>query len=147
MVPAPNLLLELPDFLREEFYRRSAFGTNHVVMTAAIVLMFVARDAIVEGNFAGKSTTREKLQRPVNGSETDAGVSFLNQAMEFIDRKMFACFEKCPKNGATLFSVLQAHAFEMLMKNAFRFANVLPRDSQLIVDSLLQHVGRRGHSR
>jgi hypothetical protein len=35
----------------------------------------------------------------------------------------------------------------MLQENSFGLADVLPRDGRLIVDSLLQHVGRRGHSR
>jgi hypothetical protein len=35
----------------------------------------------------------------------------------------------------------------MLQENSLGFADVLARDGGLIVDSLLQHVGRRGHSR
>jgi hypothetical protein len=35
----------------------------------------------------------------------------------------------------------------MLQENSFGFADILPRDGRLIVDSFLQHVGRREHSR
>jgi len=141
MVPASDLLLELSHFLGEKLDRRSALSTHHVMMAAAIVLVFITGDAIMKGNFAGKPATGQKLQRSVDRSETNARVGFLNQPVELINRKMFACFEKGPKNGAALFGLLQADAFEMLMKNALGFADVLPRDSQLIVDSLLQHVG------
>jgi hypothetical protein len=35
----------------------------------------------------------------------------------------------------------------MAKENSFGFADALRRDGRLIVDSFLQHVGRRGHSR
>jgi hypothetical protein len=67
--------------------------------------------------------------------------------MQFVDRKVFAGFEERPKDGVALASLLQANAFQMLKKDAFGFADILPRDGQLIVDSLLQHVGRHGTRR
>jgi hypothetical protein len=145
LVSAPDFLFKLSDFLGKEFDRSLALGTHHVVMTAPVVLVFIARDAIVESYFASQTATGQKLQRPIDGSETDARIGFLNQSMEFVNRKMFASFKKCPENCAALFGLLQADAFKMLMKNTFSFADVLPRDSQLIVDSLLQHVGGRTH--
>jgi hypothetical protein len=35
----------------------------------------------------------------------------------------------------------------MLQENSFGLADALRRDGRLIVDSFLQHVGRRGHTR
>ena len=58
---------------------------------------------------------------------------------------MFASFQEGPQNGVALLGLLQADAFEMLQKNSLSFADVIPRDGRLIVDSLLQHVGRRGN--
>jgi hypothetical protein len=65
--------------------------------------------------------------------------------MQFVDRKMLTSLKEGPQNRAALFGLLQADAFEMLKKNSFGLADVLPRDGRLIVDSILQHVGRRGH--
>ncbi len=50
-----NLLFQLPDLLREKFYRTAAPGADHVVMTAPVVLVFVAGDAVVECHFTGKA--------------------------------------------------------------------------------------------
>lgn len=142
-----DLLLDFSDFLRKEFDRSAALGAHHVVMTAAVVLVFVTRYAVVKGNFAGQAATCQKLQRSVDGGETDARVGFLDQPMQFVDRKMFTSFQEGPQNCVALFGLLQSDATEMLKENSFSFADVLLRDGWLIVDSLLQHVGRRGNSR
>jgi len=142
-----DLLLDFSDFLREEFDRSAALGTHHVVMTAAVVLVFVTRDAVVKGDFAGQAATRQQLQRAVDSGETDARVGFFDQTMQFVNREMFARFQESPQNGAALSGLLQADALEMLQENSFGFADVLSRDGFLIVDSFLQHVGRREHLR
>ena len=116
-------------------------------MTAAVVLVFVTRDAIVKGDFAGQSATSQKLQRPIDGGEADARVGFFDQAVQFVDREVFTSFKERPQNRVALFGLLQADATEMLKENSFGFADILPRDGRLIVDSFLQHVGRREHSR
>ena len=138
-----DLPLDRSDLLREKFDRSAALRTYHVVMTAPVVLMLVTRDAVVKGNFAGQAATRQKLQRPVDGGETDARVGFFDQPMQFVDRKMFTSFEKRPQNCVALFGLLQADAAEMLQENSFSLANALPRDGRLIVNPFLQHVRRR----
>ena len=143
MVFASDLLLDFSDFLREKFDRRAALRAHHVVMTAAVVLMFVARDAVVKGDFAGQAATRQKFQRPVNGGEADARIGFLDQSMQFVGRKMFPSFQKGPQNSATLFRLLEPDALEVPMKDVLGFADVLLRNGRLIVDSFLQHGGRR----
>lgn len=143
MVLVSNLLLDFSDFFREKFHRSAALGAHHVVMTAAVVLMLIARDAVVKGDFAGQATTREKLQRAVHGGETDAGVGLFDQAVQFVGGKMFASFEERPQNGAALFGLFEANAFEMLQENSFGLADVLRRDGRVIVDSFLQHGVRR----
>src|ERR1035438_2580862 len=50
VVPASNLVLDLSHFLGEKFHRGAAFGTDHVVMAAAVVLVFIARDAVLKGD-------------------------------------------------------------------------------------------------
>src|SRR5882762_787334 len=76
-----DLPLDRSDFLREKFDRSAALGTHHVVMTAAVVLVLVTRDAVVKGDFAGQAATSQKLQRPVDGSETNSRIGFLDQSM------------------------------------------------------------------
>ena len=146
-VLASNLLLDFSDFLRKKFDGSAALGADHMVMTAAVVLVLVARDAIVEGDFAGQAATCQKLQRPVDGGEPDARIGFLDQSMQFVGREMFTSLQEGPQNCVALFGLLQTDALEMLQENPFRFADALARDGWLIVNSLLQHVGRRGHSR
>ena len=55
---APDLLLDLSHLLREKLYRSAAFGADHVVMAAAVVLVLVARDAIVKGHLARQARIR-----------------------------------------------------------------------------------------
>ena len=56
---AADFLLQVIDFLRKEFYRTAAPGADHVVVAAAIVLVLVAGDAVVKGNFAGEAAFRQ----------------------------------------------------------------------------------------
>jgi hypothetical protein len=58
---AADLLLRLVHFRRKEFHGAAAIGADHVVMTSAVVLMFVAGDAIVKSYFACQSTFCKKL--------------------------------------------------------------------------------------
>ena len=116
-----------------------------MVMTAAVVLVFVTRDAVVKSDFAGQAASREEFQSAVDSRKADARVGFFDQSMQFVRREMFTSFKESPQDRAALFGLLQADTFEMPKKNSFGFADVFPRDGRLIVDSILQHVGRRGH--
>ena len=138
---AANLLFELTDFRREELHRRSALGTHHVVMTAPVVLMFIAGDAVVKGHFAGQSAVGKQLERPVDGRESDVRIFFLDELREFVGRKMFASLEERAQNRAALLGLLQADTAQMAQKDILGLAHVLRRDTRLIVNSFLQHVG------
>ena len=140
MMLAADLMLDLPDLGREEFDRRAAFGAHHVVMTAPIVLVLKARDAIVECHFAGQPAIRQQLQRAIYGGETDALIFLLDQAMELVGGKMLACLQKCAQNGVALAGLLQSYAAEMLQEDALCLAQIFARDAGLIVDTLLKHV-------
>ena len=98
----------------------------------------------MKSDFAGQPASRQQLQRPVDSGHADARVVFLDQPVQFVDRKMFPGFEEGSQDGVALFGLLQTDALEMLQEDSFRFADVLLRDVRLIVDSFLQHVGRRG---
>src|ERR1700758_3779709 len=97
-----NFLLGLPDFLRKELHRTAAAGANHVVMAAAVVLMFIAGDAVMKGDFAGQSAFGEQLERAINRGIADASIFFLHQAVEFVGRKMVAGFEEGAQDGIAL---------------------------------------------
>ena len=60
-MPAPNLLFDLSNFLREELYRSAALCADHVMMTAPVVLMLVAGDAIMKGDLAGQPAACQQL--------------------------------------------------------------------------------------
>jgi hypothetical protein len=142
-VLASNLALDLPDFRGEKLDRGAALGAHHVVMAAPVVLVLVPGNAVVKSHFAGQAATSQKLQRPVHGSESDARVSSFYQAMQFVDRQVFASFKESAQDGVALFRLLQADALEVPEKNSFRFTDILTRYRWLIVDSFLQHVGWR----
>ena len=81
-----------------------------MVMAAAVVLVLVARDAVMKGDFAGQSALGQKLERAIDGRVADAGVLFLHQAVQFVGGKMVAGFEECPEDGIALRRLLQADA-------------------------------------
>jgi hypothetical protein len=137
MVFAADLLLDFSDLGREKFDRGAAFRAHHVVMAAAVVLVLEARNAVMKGNFAGESTIVQQLQRPVDGGKSNAGIFFLDQAVQFVGGEMFAGFEKRAQNRAALPGLLQAYAAKMLQENGLGLADALARDAGLIVDSLL----------
>ena len=144
VVFAANFLLEPADFLGKEFDRTATAGADHVVMAAAVVLVLVARDAVVEGDFAGQATLGQQLQCAVNGGVADPGVFFLDEAVKFIGGKMVAGFEESAENGVALRRLLQADTLEMAVKDLLGFANHLAGDGGLIIDAILQHGGELG---
>jgi len=137
MMPAPDLALNLPHLRREKLDRRTTFGAHHVVMAAAIVLVLVARDAVVESDLAGKTTACEKLECAINGREADARVFFLDQAVEFVGGEVFAGFDESPQDGVALLGLLEPNTPQMLQKDRFGLADALARDTGLVVDALL----------
>ena len=138
---AADLLLELTNFLGKEFDGAAAIGADHVVVAATVVLVLVAGNAVVEGDFAGQAALRQQLQRAVDGGVADAGVFFLHQTMEFVGGEMVAGFQEGMQNGVALRRLLQANGLQVAMKNLLGFADHLAGDGGLIIDALLQHGG------
>jgi hypothetical protein len=125
MMGAADLLLELADLLAEKFNRTSTPRADHVVVAAPVVLMLVARNAVVKGNFAGQPALGEKFQRAINGGVTDARVFFLDEAMKFIGRQMIAGFKKSSENRVTLASLFETDTLQMCMQNSLGLADHL----------------------
>jgi hypothetical protein len=125
----PDFPFYFADFFRKEFYRRATFRTNHMMMAAPIVLVLVARDAVMECDFAGQAASSQQFQSSIDSCESDAGISFLDQPVQLVDRKMISRIQKCAQDGVALPRLLETNALQMPKKNPFRFANILPRDS------------------
>jgi len=139
MVLAPDFLLHFPNLGRKKFDGRAALCAHHVVMAPPVVLMFVAGDAVVKGHFAGQAAIRQKLQCAVDGGESDARVFLLDQPMKLVRREMLASFQKRSQDGTALLGLLEPDPLEVSQEDALSFADILPRNRWLIVDSFLQH--------
>src|SRR4051794_33919708 len=113
-------------------------------MSAAVVLMLVAGDAVVERHFAGESAFGEELERAIDGGETDLGIFLLDQAVELFGGEMIAGLEKSFEDGVALLGMLEADLFQVLMKDVGRLAEHLPREGRLIIDTFGQHASS-GH--
>ena len=137
-VAAADVLLEFLDFVGEEFDRTAAVGTDHVVMTAAIVLVFVTGDAVVKSDFAGKPALSEELQGAIDGGVADSGVLLFDQAVQFVRGEVLASFEEGLQDRVALSRVFKADTLEVFMKNALRFPHHLRGDGGLVVDALVQ---------
>jgi hypothetical protein len=127
-MPASNFLFDLSNLLGKKFDRRAALGTYHVVMAAPVVLVFIARDAIMESNLARQTAAGEKFQRAIHGGESNSRIIFLDQPVQFIDGEVLARFEEGSEYGAALAGLLQSDTFQVLVEDSFRFADVFPRD-------------------
>jgi hypothetical protein len=138
-VAAADFLFELIDFPGKEFHRTAALGAYHVVMAAAVVLMLVAGDAIVKGDFAGEAALRQQLERAVNRGVADPGVFLLHEAVQLVGGEVISRFEKGAKDGVALRGLLEADALEMLVKNALSFSDHLQGNGGLVINALLQH--------
>jgi len=139
VILAADLLLEFADFLREKFHRTAALGADHVVMAATVVLMFVAGDAVVKGDFAGQATLGEKFQRAVDRGVADARIFFLDQAVQFVGGEVVASFEKSAQNCVALASLLETHVFQVSVEDILGLADHLTRERGLIIDAFLEH--------
>src|SRR5437764_14540089 len=73
---AADLQFQSIHLRREELDGSSAISTDHMVMAATVVLMLVAGDSVVKGNFARQPTFRQELKRAINRGESDARIAF-----------------------------------------------------------------------
>jgi len=139
VVLASDLALDLADFLGEEFHRATATSADHVMVAAAVVLVLVAGDTVVESDFAGESAFGEQFQRAVHRSVADASIFLLDEPVKLLGGKMIAGFEKRAENGVALGRLFEPDVLKMAVENILSFTHHLPRDGGLIIDALLQH--------
>ena len=112
------------------------------MMAAAVVLVLVAGNAVVEGDFAGQAAFGEELQSAIDGGVADAGVFFLDKSVQFVGGEMVAGFEERVQDGVALGGLLEADALQVLVQDFLGFADHLAGDGGLIIDALPQHGGR-----
>jgi hypothetical protein len=146
VVSTSDLLFQVAHFLRKELNRTATIGADHVVMAAAVVLMFLAGYAVVEGDLAGQAALAQKLQGAVHGGVADASVFLLYEAVEFIRGKVVAGLEKRAQDGIALRGLLQPNSLQMAMKNVLSLADHLAGNRGLVIDAILQHGGKNCHS-
>ena len=109
------------------------------MVASTIVLVFEARDSVMEGNFAGQPALGEQFQGPINGGEPDLRIPFSYKLIELIGREVFPRFQECEQNGVALLGVLEPDFFQVTMEYLLRVAQRLARNRGVIVNSLLQH--------
>ncbi len=125
VISAADFLLKLSNFLRKEFDRTAAFRADHVVMAAAVVLMLIARNAVVKSNFGSEAAFGKKLQRAIDSGVADPGVLFLDETVKFVGRKMVPGLEKSAENRVALRRLLKADLLQVTMKDVLSLANHL----------------------
>jgi len=137
---AADLLFNLCHFRREEFNRAAAFGANHVMMAAAVKLVFKAGGPIRKRHHAGQTAFGKQLERPIHSGKADLRVLFSHQAEEFVSRKMVARLQERAQNRISLVSVLQSNALQMAIENVLSFAHGFTRWWSMVVNPSLQHL-------
>ena len=136
-----DFLFELADLLGKKFDGTAASSANHVVMAAAVVLVLVAGNAVVERDFTGQAAFGEQFQGAVNRGVADARIFFLHQAVKLVGGKMVARLKERMQNHVALRGLLQANSLQMAVQDLLGFANHLAGDGGLIIDAFLQHGG------
>ena len=139
---ATDFFFQFVHFAREKFHRAATFSADHVMVAAAVVLVLVARDAIVKRNFAGQAAFGQKLQRAVHRGVTDARVFLLDQAMEFVHGRVVASFDESAKDGVALGGLLESDPLQVPMQQPLGLADHLWRQVRLVINALLQHGGK-----
>jgi len=139
VVLATNLLFQSIDFRRKELDRTAACGAHHVMMAAAVVLVLVAGDSVVESHLAREAALRQYFQRAIHGGKSDLRILYLHQAVQFVGGEMFPGLEEGSQDGVSLRGLLQAYTFQVAVQDALGLANHFLRDAGLIVNALLQH--------
>jgi hypothetical protein len=139
MVLAPNLVLQAVHFRGKELNRAPAFGANHVVVAAAVVLVLVAGNPVMKRYFTGQSTLCKELEGAIDGGKSNAWIALAYQLVKLFGRKMLVSFEERQQDGIALFGLLQTYSFQVLMETVLGLAKRFPRDRDVIINTLLEH--------
>lgn len=139
MVFAADFLLQAVHFRRKEFDGSAAVGADHVVMAAAVVLVFVASNPVVEGDFTGQSALGQQLQRAIYRGKADSGIAFAHQLVQLFGGEMFVGLKEGKQNSVALLGLFESNFLQVLMKTVLRLAQRFARDGNGIIDAFLKH--------
>ena len=123
MVLTPDLLLHAIHFRGKELDRSAAFRTDHVVMAAPVVLVFITGYAILKRHHASQATIRQQFQSTIDSRKADVRILLANQAVEFIGGEVVASPDERTKNGVTLAGVLQSDLLQMPVEHGFHLSH------------------------
>jgi len=144
VVFAPDLFFQLDYLGRKELHGSAAICADHVVMAAAVELVFIAGHAVRKWNCAGQAALCQQLKRAIDGGKADLGVFFSNQPEKLVRGKMVAGLKKGAQDGIALVCMLETYAFKVAIKNFLGLAHGFARRRRMIVDPSLQHLGLAG---
>src|SRR6266403_400190 len=95
----PDLLLQLTDLRRKKLNRCAALRADHVVVVAAVELVFIAGHAIRKRNHAGQPALGQQLERAIDGGKTDLAVLLTHQTKKLVSGEMVAGFQEGAQDG------------------------------------------------
>jgi hypothetical protein len=139
VVFAANFLLQFTNLGGEELNRDSALRANHVVMIAAIELVFVARNTVVKSDLTSQSTFGQQLERAINSCETDLGIFFPGETEKFVGGEMVARLKERAENRVALIGMFQPNALQMFIENLLRLTHSFACRRRVIINAALQH--------
>src|SRR5919204_6201383 len=109
------------------------------MVAAPVVLVLVARNAIMKSHLASQTTFGEQLQGAIDGGEADTGILLLHQSVQLLGGEVIARLEESTQDGVALLGVLETNFFKVAMEDVLSFADRLTRDRYLVVNAFLQH--------
>jgi hypothetical protein len=121
---------------RKELDNPATLRTDHVVVVLMLVIMFVVRDAIAKTNLASESGFRQKLQRAIDRSLSDAGVLLPNQAIKVFTGKVGFRSQKYVENQVALRRPLESLLLNMFKENFLLFCHALGDPQSRLVTCL-----------
>ncbi len=141
VVFASDLFFYFFDLRGEEFDRGAAFGADHVVMAAPIVLAFVTGDTVVKLHFAGEAAVGQQFERAVDGGKAYARIATLDEVVQLFGGEMVVGLQEGAQNGVALPGMLQADSFQVIVETLLGLADRFVRELGLVVNAF----GQGGH--
>lgn len=134
-----NTALNLLNLGREELYGIAACRADHMVMVAAIHMMFEPGHAIAKLNLCRQATLDKNFERPIDGSVADGRFLSFDQVMQFFRSKVITGCKEDSQNCVTLRTSLEPKLRQMLVQNLLCGCDVI-ENARADIYSLLWYV-------
>ena len=132
---AANFFFHPLDLRGEELHRTAALGADHVVMAAPVVLVLIARHAIMKCDLAGQSALGQQLQCAIDRGKSNARVGALHKVVQILGGKMVVRFQEGAQNDVTLPGMLQADALQVSVEDGLGLAQRFVRELDMVVNA------------